>query len=153
MGALKSSRILVSGASGPIGATLLPSLKSNGARIARLTRNGATSNSAPDEEHISWDPEQTIPPQVVSGFDAVIHLAGETIAGRWTEAKKAKILNSRVVGTRNLAEALSQTREKPGVFVCASAIGYYGDRGDELLREDRKSGTGFLAQVCQQWET
>lgn len=152
MCALKSSRILVSGASGPIGATLLPSLKSNGARITRLTRNGATSNSTADEEHISWDPEQTIAPQVVSGFDAVIHLAGETIAGRWTEAKKAKILNSRVVGTRNLAQALAQTREKPGVFVCASAIGYYGHRGDELLREQGPSGTGFLAQVCREWE-
>ena len=153
MGAFKSSRILVSGASGPIGRTLLPSLKSNGARITRLTRNSATSHSTGDEEHISWDPEQTIPPQVVSGFDAVIHLAGETIAGRWTEAKKAKILNSRVVGTRNLAQALAQTREKPGVFVCASAIGYYGNRGDELLREQGSAGTGFLAHVCQQWET
>ena len=90
---------------------------------------------------------------MVSGFDAVIHLAGETIAGRWTEAKKAKILNSRVVGTRNLAQALAQTREKPGVFVCASAIGYYGNRGDELLREQGSAGTGFLAHVCQQWET
>jgi uncharacterized protein (TIGR01777 family) len=153
MGAFKSSRILVSGASGPIGRTLLPSLKSNGARITRLTRNSATPHSTGDEEHISWDPEQTIPPQVVSGFDAVIHLAGETIAGRWTEAKKAKILNSRVVGTRNLAQALAQTREKPGVFVCASAIGYYGNRGDELLREQGSAGTGFLAHVCQQWET
>jgi uncharacterized protein len=153
MGAFKSSRILVSGASGPIGRTLLPSLKSNGARITRLTRNSAASHSTGDEEHISWDPEQTIPPQVVSGFDAVIHLAGETIAGRWTEAKKAKILNSRVVGTRNLAQALAQTREKPGVFVCASAIGYYGNRGDELLREQGSAGTGFLAHVCQQWET
>src|SRR4030081_230612 len=98
MCALKSSRILVSGASGPIGAALLPSLKSNGARITRLTRNGATSNSTSDEEHIAWDPEQPIASEAVSGFDAVIHLAGETIAGRWTDGKKAKILNSRVVG-------------------------------------------------------
>src|SRR5258708_18200264 len=113
MCALKSSRILVSGASGPIGATLLPSLKSNGARITRLTRNSATSNSTADEEHISWDPEQTIDPQVVSGFDTVIHLAGDTIAVRWTEAKKAKILNSRVEGTRHLAQSLTQTIERP----------------------------------------
>src|SRR5260370_19218655 len=145
MGAFKSSRILVSGASGPIGRTLLPTLKSNGATITRLTRNSAPSHSTGDEEHISWDPEQTIPPQVVSGFDAVIHLAGETIAGRWTEAKKAKILDSRVVGTRNLAQALAQTREKHRVFVRASAIGYYGNRGDELLREQGSAGTGYLA--------
>jgi hypothetical protein len=82
----------------------------------------------------------------------VIHLAGETIVGRWTEAKKARILHSRAAGTRNLAQALARADEKPGVFICASAVGYYGNRGDEILREDSSRGAGFLADVCVQWE-
>jgi uncharacterized protein (TIGR01777 family) len=82
----------------------------------------------------------------------VIHLAGESIFGRWTEKKKEKIRDSRVVGTFNLSSALSQAEEKPGVFICGSAIGYYGDRGDETLREGSAPGTGFLSEVCQDWE-
>lgn len=93
-----------------------------------------------------------ITPETVSGFDAVIHLAGESIFGRWTEAKKSKIRDSRVVGTFNLASALAQAEEKPNVFICGSAIGYYGSRGDEVLREESPPGTGFLAEACQDWE-
>jgi uncharacterized protein (TIGR01777 family) len=89
---------------------------------------------------------------LVSGFDAVIHLAGESIFGRWTAGKKAKIRESRVAGTFNLASALAQAEEKPKVFVSGSAIGYYGDRGDEDLTEESPPGTGFLAEVCQEWE-
>lgn len=142
-----NSKILVSGASGPIGASLLPSLKGNGTSVVRLVRGVAKG-----EDQIAWDPAVPVEPQVVSGFDAVIHLAGESIVGRWTAAKKAKIRDSRVVGTFNLASALAQSAEKPKVFICASAIGYYGDRGDELLREESPPGTGFLAEVCQDWE-
>ncbi len=97
-------------------------------------------------------PEKPIAPETVSGFDAVIHLAGETIFGRWTPAKKSKILNSRVNGTSNLAQALAQAKEKPRVFVCGSAIGYYGSRGSEVLSEESAAGAGFLAQACQEWE-
>lgn len=93
-----------------------------------------------------------ISPELVSGFQAVIHLAGESILGRWTAGKKARIRDSRVQGTRNLAEALAQTREKPQVFLCSSAIGYYGNRGDEVLKEDSSPGEGFLPQVCEEWE-
>jgi uncharacterized protein (TIGR01777 family) len=82
----------------------------------------------------------------------VIHLAGEGIFGRWTAAKKAKIRDSRVAGTFNLASALAKAEEKPKVFVCGSAIGYYGNRGDEVLREESAPGAGFLAEVCQEWE-
>jgi uncharacterized protein (TIGR01777 family) len=89
---------------------------------------------------------------LVSGFDAVIHLAGETIVGRWTTEKKARIRESRVIGTRNLAQALGQAKDKPQVFVCSSAIGYYGDRGDEMLNEKSGPGTGFLPEVCFEWE-
>src|SRR5207302_11235115 len=88
-------------------------------------------------------------PHIVWGFDVVIHLAGESIFGRWTASKKQKIRDSRVAGTLNLASALAQVEEKPQVFICGSAIGYYGNRGDELLSEQSPPGMGFLAEVCQ----
>jgi uncharacterized protein len=141
------SRILVSGASGTIGAELLPSLKTNGCTVVRLTRGAATN-----AEEISWDPSKPLAPQAVSGFDAVIHLAGESIFGRWSETKKKKIRDSRVTGTSNLASALAEAENKPKVFICGSAIGYYGNRGDEPLREESAPGTGFLSEVCQEWE-
>lgn len=115
--------------------------------MVRLVRGQAAGKG-----QVSWNPEEPIAAEAVSGFDAVVHLAGETIFGRWTAAKKAKVRNSRVNGTTNLAQALSQAEEKPRVFVCGSAIGYYGNRGDELLREESAPGTGFLAEVCQEWE-
>jgi uncharacterized protein len=142
-----NSKVLVSGVSGPIGAALFPSFRASGWSVIRLVR-GQTAN----ENQIGWDPEKPIAPEMVSGFDAVVHLAGESIFGRWTESKKEKILNSRVRGTLHLAQALAQAEEKPRVFICGSAIGYYGNRGDELLREESAPGTGFLAQVCQEWE-
>jgi uncharacterized protein (TIGR01777 family) len=142
-----NSRILVSGVSGPIGAALLPSLRTNGCAVVRLVRGPAKS-----DDQISWDPSVPVAPQTVSGFDAVIHLAGESIFGRWTAGKKSKIRDSRVVGTFSLSSALAQAADKPKVFVCGSAIGYYGNRGDELLREESAPGTGFLSEVCQDWE-
>jgi len=142
-----TSRILVSGVSGPIGAALLPSLQGCGYQVVRLIRGTALG-----EEQIHWDPATPIEPEAVSGFDAVIHLAGESIVGRWTTAKKAKIRASRVIGTRNLAEALAQANSKPEVFVCSSAIGFYGDRGEEVLNEESAPGTGFLPDVCREWE-
>src|SRR5579863_1468146 len=116
-----NSRILVSGVSGPIGAALLPSLKTSGWSVVRLVR-GQTAGRPADSAQIAWDPATPLAPQTVSGFDAVIHLAGETIFGRWTSAKKAKIRDSRVAGTLNLATALARAEEKPQVFVCGSAI-------------------------------
>jgi uncharacterized protein (TIGR01777 family) len=146
-----TSRFLVSGVSGPIGAALLPSLKSSGAAIVRLARTGAAATKA-SPEIIPWNPAQTLAPDSVSGFDAVIHLAGESIVGRWTEAKKKEIRDSRIIATRNLAQALAQTQKKPPVFVCSSAIGYYGSRGDEVLTEQSAAGNGFLSEVCREWE-
>lgn len=142
-----NSRILVSGASGPIGAALLPSLRASGWSVVRLVRGPAAG-----DEQISWDPAAPIQPAAVSGFHAAIHLAGESIVGRWTAAKKTRIRESRVLGTSHLAQALAGAEEKPRVFICASAVGYYGNRGDELLREESSPGVGFLAQVCQEWE-
>lgn len=148
---LNGARILISGASGPIGTALLPPLKSSGVHISRLARPGA-KYSASDEQQVPWNPTQPLSPENVSGFDAVIHLAGESIVGRWTEAKKREIRDSRVKGTSNLARALAQAKQKPQVFICSSAIGYYGDRGDEVLTEQSSPGTGFLPEVCVEWE-
>ncbi len=141
------SRILVSGVSGPIGAALLPPFKTRGYEVTRLVRGAVTG-----EDQIAWDPGKPIAPAAVSGFDAVIHLAGESIVGRWTEEKKAKIHDSRIVGTTALADALAQAKDKPQVFACSSAIGYYGDRGEELLNEHSAPGSGFLSDVCREWE-
>ena len=95
---------------------------------------------------------RAVPPQLVTRFDTVIHLSGESVSGRWTEAKKKRIRDSRVVSTRNLAQALAQAEQAPTTFICASAIGYYGSRRDEELTEERPSGSGFLAEVCREWE-
>jgi uncharacterized protein len=144
---MNSARILVSGASGPIGAALLPSLKAQGAAVTRLVRGSATGS-----DQIAWDPPRPLSPGSISGFDAVIHLAGESIVGRWTEAKKRRILESRTLGTGHLAESAAKASPPPRVFISASAIGFYGNRGDEILREDSPSGTGFAAEICRQWE-
>lgn len=141
------ARILVSGASGPIGKALLPALAAENHTVVRLVRK---ASQKPDD--IQWDPSQPLPAETLSGIDAIIHLAGETIVGRWTDARKQRILESRVEGTRYLAQAAAQATPKPRAFLCASAIGYYGSRGDEVLKEDSSSGNGFLAEVCRQWE-
>jgi hypothetical protein len=140
-------RILVSGVSGPIGTALLASFEPQSPHIVRLVR-GSVSNAA----QVSWDPLAPISPTAVSGFDAVVHLAGESIVGRWTNEKKSAIRDSRVQGTRHLAAALAQSEAKPRVLVCASAVGFYGNRGDELLGEESPSGLGFLPEVCREWE-
>jgi len=139
-------RVLVSGASGLIGRALLASFPQS-TEVVRLARGTA---SGPGQ--VSWDPFAPVLPEAVSGFDAVIHLAGESVVGRWTETKKSAIRDSRVVGTRTLATALAQCKAKPRIFVCASAIGFYGDRVDEVLREESAAGRGFLPAVCHDWE-
>lgn len=145
------SRILISGASGLVGSTLLPALEAGGAQVVRLAR-GTDTKSTSSANSIPWDPAKPLSPDAVSGFDAVIHLAGESVLGRWTAAKKARIRDSRVGPTTNLARALGQAREKPKVFLSASAIGFYGNRGDEVLTEDSSSGTGFAAELSRDWE-
>jgi uncharacterized protein len=141
------AKILVSGSSGLIGTALVPALKASGYEVVCLVRGPSSGNG-----QIGWDPSRTLSPESVSGFDGVVHLAGESIVGRWTEAKKHRILESRVQGTRSLAEALAQAPQRPRVLISASAIGYYGDRGEETLREESTSGEGFLPEVCREWE-
>ncbi len=140
-------RVLISGASGPIGTALLASFEPQSTQIVRLVR-GRAQNAG----QVSWDPLAPLSPTAVSGFDAVVHLAGESVVGRWTNEKKSAIRDSRVLGTRHLSAALAQSEAKPRVLVCASAIGFYGSRGDELLREESPAGQGFLAEVCREWE-
>jgi uncharacterized protein len=140
-------KILVTGASGLIGSALVPSLTAAGHTVTRLVR------SKPRPGEIRWDPlGGDIDKAGLEGQEAVIHLAGESIAGRWTAKKKEEIRESRVKGTKLLAESLSRLANPPKVLLCASAIGYYGDRGQELLKEESPAGSGFLAKVCREWE-
>lgn len=140
--------ILVSGASGLIGSTFVPELTRRGHVVAKLGRGDARK-----ENEFSWDPERgAIDERSLAGRDVVVHLAGENVAGRWTDEKKRRIRDSRVKSTRLLAEKLAPLEVKPSALVCASAIGYYGDRGDETLREDSAPGDDFLAGVCREWE-
>ena len=138
-------RVLMSGASGLLGSAIRRSLKADGAEVTGLVRGNGTG---PDQ--IPWEPGR--PLTLNSSFDAVIHLAGESVVGRWTAAKKARIRDSRVVGTRTLSEAVARMEVKPRVMIAASAIGFYGDRGEAVLTENSNSGTGFLAEVSREWE-
>ncbi len=143
-------RVLVSGASGLVGSALVPFLSSSGCVVIRLVR----SKSQTGESAAFWDPESGLVDAArLRGHDAVVHLAGESIgAGRWTAKKKGRIRESRVRGTRLLAESLARLPQPPKVLLCASAVGFYGDRGDEILTEQSARGRGFLADVCQDWE-
>lgn len=143
-------KILVTGSSGLIGSQLVPFLTTGGHAVVRLVRDGT---GKPDGT-VVWDPEKgTIDRAALEGLDAVVHLAGENIAGgRWTAAKKARIYSSRVDGTRLLVEALAGLKRPPRTLIAASAIGYFGHRNDDILDEDSASGGGFLADVVREWE-
>ena len=129
-------KLLVTGSGGLVGSALLPVLRAAGHTVVRLIQN------KPAENEIEWE-----------GLEAVIHLAGESIAAnRWTAEIKKKIRDSRVLGTRFLCRTLAGLKNPPRVLISASAVGYYGDRGNELLTEESPAGRGFLSQVCQEWE-
>jgi uncharacterized protein (TIGR01777 family) len=140
--------VLVTGATGLVGTALASRLKAKGHRVVPVRRAAGGG-----ETEATWNPESRqvqLPADAV--FDAVVHLAGESIAQRWTSSARARIRASRVDATRLLSEALAARPVPPRVLICASATGFYGDRGDELLNEDSASGSGFLAELCQAWE-
>ena len=142
-------RILLSGASGFIGSALRNALQREGNEVSALTRSAPADSSA-----VQWDPAAgELAPAALEGFDAVVHLAGEGIGDRrWTEAHKRRVRESRIQGTSLLSRRLAELREPPPVLLSASAVGYYGDRGDEALTENAPAGGGFLAGVVQAWE-
>ncbi len=142
-------RIIVSGSHGLVGKALIKALEADGHEIYRLVRHAPNS-----EKEIEWSPDRySIAISRIEGFDAVYHLAGESIAsGRWNDEKKRNIRESRTKGTKLLADALANLSAPPKTLISASATGYYGDRGDELLTETSPPGKGFLADICVEWE-
>lgn len=143
-------KILISGSTGLIGTELIDLLKRKGHQPVRLVRHGGRF----EEPQVGWNPSKGLfNAHELEGMDAVVHLAGESIAaGRWTEERKKKIMDSRVKGTRLLAETMARMGNPPPTFISVSAVGYYGNRGDEILTEVSGPGEGFLADVCRQWE-
>jgi uncharacterized protein (TIGR01777 family) len=147
-------RVIVTGSTGLVGSALVRSLLADGDGVTRLVRGGAQTFSAPGTKAVRWEPESgEVDAKELEGHDAAVHLAGDPIAeGSWTDEKKRRIVESRVKGTRLIAETLAGLSEKPKVLVSASAIGFYGNRGDEVLREESASGEDFLSEVCREWE-
>ena len=143
-------KILISGSSGLVGRALSSALRGEGHAVARLVRPGGTLSPG----DVSWDPmAATVDTAAMEGTDAVVHLSGASIAGaRWTPGRKAILRSSRIDTTRVLVDALGNLRTKPSVFVCASATGYYGDRGDEILTESSSAGTDFVSLLARDWE-
>src|ERR1019366_4911988 len=142
-------RMLISGASGFIGNAIRPALAAAGHTSAALVRR------APVGDELQWNPAQPLDPQPLASYDAIVHLAGKSISGRWSEKFKREVRESRVLGTQTLATAAAESYRNTGsprVFVAASATGYYGNRGDEELTEDSQPGSGFLSEVCEEWE-
>jgi uncharacterized protein (TIGR01777 family) len=140
-------RILISGSSGLIGRALVASRERAGDVVVSLVRAKGTADA------LLWNPGSGgLDPALVSGFDTVIHLAGEPVVGLWTAAKRRRIMESRVLGTAELATALASAARPPRLFLCASGIKFYGNRGDTVLDETAPSGQGFLAEVCKAWE-
>ena len=142
-------RILVSGSRGLVGSELVSFLRAGGHDVSRLIRSEARREAG----DIAWNPSVGVThPVSVEGVDAIIHLAGEPIFGRWTEHRMAQIRDSRVNGTRTLCESVAKLSHPPRVIICASAVGVYGERGDEILTEASAPGNGFLSAVAQEWE-
>jgi uncharacterized protein (TIGR01777 family) len=142
--------VAISGASGLIGAALIASLQAGGHRAIPLVRRAPR----PGEDALRWDPASgTISPAGPSVADAIVHLAGDSVMGlRWTADKKRRIRESRTIATRLLVQTLTRLAKPPAVLVCASGVGYYGSRGDEVLSEESRPGTGFLADLAREWE-
>jgi len=143
-------KILITGASGLVGTELQKSFAEKGYEMLLASRS-----EPKDDKHIQWSIEEGFAePEKLEGIDVVVHLAGENVSGglRWSDEKKKAIRDSRVLGTRNVVDAISKLKEKPKVFVASSAIGFYGERGDEEVTESSAAGDNFLADVSKSWE-
>ncbi|HEU0014913.1 MAG TPA: TIGR01777 family oxidoreductase [Longimicrobium sp.] len=141
-------RVAVTGSTGLVGAALVERLRAEGHSVLRLVRS---RSAGADTAH--WDPDAgALDAAALEGVDAVVHLAGENVGARWTQEKKRRIRDSRVLGTGLIARAVAETKRRPRVLVSASAVGWYGDRGDEVLTEESAPGTGWLAGVGREWE-
>src|SRR6476661_1410097 len=147
-------RITVTGATGRVGTALVGKLLERGDEVTVLSRHPEAARSAlPGVDAVAWDPgAQAAPQAALSGRDAVIHLAGENVAQRWSDDAKRRIRSSRELGTRNLVAGIEAAEPRPRVLVSSSAVGYYGPHGDERLDEDTPAGDDFLADVCVIWE-
>ena len=146
-------RVAITGATGRIGTRLVAALKGRGDDVTVLSRSPEKARASLGVEAHAWQPESApAPAAALAGRDAVVHLAGEDVAQRWTDATKRRLLASRELGTRNLVEGMRATEPRPGLLVSASAVGFYGPRGDELVTEEDPPGDDFLAGVCAAWE-
>ena len=153
---LRPMRVLVTGATGFVGRLLVPALVGAGHEVVVVSRDPARAKALLPEvsEAHAWDPRAERAPADAVRVDGVIHLLGENVAGRWTASKRERIYGSRKEGTRNLVEAIAAlpAEERPRVLVSASAVGYYGERGESEITEETEPGTDFLADVCRDWE-
>lgn len=150
----KMKKVAVTGASGFVGRAIVAALAKRGDAVLALGRSASIEDLPQGVRTARFDPNDTkLHPELFEGLDAVVHLAGETVNGRWNEEKKRRIFDSRVVGTRNLVSTLAKCDiARPPILVCASAVGYYGSRGYEVLSEASPPGDDFLADVCKAWE-
>jgi len=146
-------RVTVTGATGLIGTKLVAALQTRGDEVTVLSRRPEDAKRMLGVDAVGWHPEtEPAPVGALAGRDGVVHLAGEPIAQRWTQENKKRIHSSRELGTARLIDGLAQSEPRPRILVGASAVGYYGARGQEPLDEDAPPGTGFLATVCEKWE-
>ncbi len=146
-------RIVVSGATGLIGTQLVAALKARGDDVTVLSRNPERAAAALEVQAVAWQPLSGPPPtEALAGSDAVIHLAGEPVAQRWSTAAKQAILDSRETGTGHLVDAIAASDRKPAALLSSSAVGYYGKHGDDVVTEQTAAGNDFLAGVCVAWE-
>jgi uncharacterized protein (TIGR01777 family) len=148
-------RIIISGASGLVGKALTEVLRNEGDTVKHLVRDAGKESAGAGGDDIQWDPTSAqVDVPALENTDAVVHLSGASVAdGRWTEARKQVLRSSRLDTTRILVDSLARLNRKPKVFICASAVGYYGNRGDEILTESSATGTDFLALLARDWES
>jgi uncharacterized protein (TIGR01777 family) len=152
-------KIAITGSTGLVGSALIPFLTTGGHEVKRLVRSetrglSITGSASQLVDEVHWNPlTGNIDKENLEGIDAIVHLAGEPIAsGRWNARKKKRILDSRIEGTKLISQTITNLQVPPKVLLSASAIGFYGDRGDEILNEDSQPGSGFLSEVCEAWE-